>query len=333
MANIMVYKTDNLKPEQHRIFAGVYNDFYNKAKSEYKFELEPLTCEEFCKAVEDGLFQCIVLSEDEIPTAFLAATTVISDAVELNIIHCLGEENLPAKKKVLLEKFLDQNQELLKEKTTTYPMLGKQDDFVCDITHYGFKLVGLAVVRFKFDDISSVAILKNIGSPQLPKEYRLENWSDEYLDKAAEIINESFKTASDALFDPRFLTKEGCEDIVGKIVDGTYGEFLPEATKIVFYENEPVGICFVNITGGSIANIPLVGIKAEHHKKGLGQGLVHAAVEHSFDMLQKGLIQISEINASVETDNFPAIKMYRFVGFKEDYHYPQAYLPAGGRRN
>lgn len=332
MANIMVYKTDNLKPEQHRIFAGVYNDFYNKAKSEYKFELEPLTCEEFCKAVDDGLFQCIVLSEDEIPTAFLAATTVISDAVELNIIHCLGEENIPAKKKVLLERFLEDNKELLKQKTTTYPMLGKQDDFVCDITHYGFKLVGLAVVRFKFDDISSIAVMKNV-TPQLPQGYEISNWKDEYREKAVEIIHETFKTASDALFDPRFLTIDGCKDIVEKIVNNIYGEFLPEATKVVLYENEPVGICFVNITGGLIANLPLVGVLKEHGKKGLGKFLVHAALEHSFDMLQKGLLQISEINASVETDNFSAIKMYRYSGFKEDYHYPQAYLPAGGRRN
>ena len=150
MANIMVYKTEHLKPEQYKIFAGVYNDFMSKAISEYKFELPPLTCEEFCKAVEDELFQCIVLTEDNIPTAFLAATTVISDGIELNIIHCLGEENIIPKKKVLLERFLSDNRELIEQKTTTYPMLGKQDDFVCDITHYGFKLIGLAVERFHF---------------------------------------------------------------------------------------------------------------------------------------------------------------------------------------
>lgn len=332
MANIMVYKTENLRPEHHKIFAGVYNDFYNKAKTEYKFELEPLTCEEFCQAVEDGLFQCFILTEDEIPTAFLAATTVISDAIELNIIHCLGEENIIPKKKVLLEKFLEENKELIKEKTTTYPLLGKQDDFVCDITHYGFKLVGLAVTKFKFDDISSIAVLKNVAKTELPEGYSLEDWSDTFKDKAAEIINESFKTASDALFDPRFLTLEGCEDIVGKILDGTYGEFLPSATKVVLYNNEPVGICFVNITGGTIANLPLVGIKNAHHEKGLSNMLVVNATQSCFELVQNGILRLSEVNASVETDNFAAIKMYRHAGYKEDYHYPQAYLPAGGAR-
>ena len=332
MANIMVYKTEHLQPHHHRIFAGVYNDFYKKAFSEYKFELEPLTCEEFCQAVEDGLLQCIILTEDDIPTAFLAATTLISDAIELNVIHCLGEENLISKKKVLLERFLDENAELIKQKTTTYPLLGKQDDFVCDITHYGFKLVGLAVTRFKFDDISSVAVLKNTQQPAIPEEFSIKNWDIVYREKAVEIINESFKEASDALFDPRFLTKEGCEDVVGKILDGIYGEFLPQATKVVLYNNEPVGVCFVNITGGAIGNIPLVGVKKEHIKKGLGKALVFAAVRDAFELVQNKELSLSEINASVETDNFAAVKMYRFVGFKEDYHYPQAYLPANGRK-
>lgn len=328
MANIMVYKTENLKPEHHRIFAGVYNDFYNMAKTEYKFELEPLTCEEFCQAVENGLFQCIVLTEDNIPTAFLAATTVISDAIELNIIHCLGDENIIPKKKVLLERFLEENKELIKEKTTTYPLLGKQDDFVCDITHYGFKLIGLAVERFQFDDLSSVAILKNIEKPKLKEGYTIQNWSNEFKDIASDIINEAFKTKSDALFDPRFLTKEGCADIIEKIIDGTYGEFLPQATKVVLYKEKPVGLCLVNITGGTIGNIPLVGIKNEHQNNALGKALVQKAVEDCFDMTQKGLLNLTEVNASTETDNFAAIKMYRNAGFKEDYHYPQAYLTA-----
>ena len=332
MANIMVYKTEYLQQHHHRIFAGVYNDFYKKAFSEYKFELEPLTCEEFCQAVEEGLLQCIILTEDNIPTAFLAATTVISDAIELNIIHCLGEENIIAKKKVLLERFLDENSSLIKEKTTPYPLLGRQEDFVCDITHYGFKLVGLAVTRFKFDDISSVAVLKNAPKPQIPDGYSIKNWDIVYREKAVEIINEAFRDASDALFDPRFLTKEGCEDIVGKILDGVYGEFLPQAAKVVLYNDEPVGLCFVNITGGKIGNIPLVGVKKEHLKKGLGRALVYEAIKHGFELTQNGDLSLSEINASVETDNYAAVKMYRYSGFKEDYHYSQAYLPAGGRK-
>ena len=36
---------------------------------------------------------------------------------------------------------------------------------------------------------------------------------------------------------------------------------------------------------------------------------------------------ITEVNTTTETNNFQALKMYRHLGFKEDYNYPQSYLP------
>ena len=39
---------------------------------------------------------------------------------------------------------------------------------------------------------------------------------------------------------------------------------------------------------------------------------------------------ITEVNTCTETNNFQALKMYRHIGFKEDYCYPQAYRPSEG---
>ena len=35
----------------------------------------------------------------------------------------------------------------------------------------------------------------------------------------------------------------------------------------------------------------------------------------------------ASVNTTTETNNFQALKMYRNLGFKEDYNYPQSYLP------
>jgi glycogen synthase len=86
----MNYEVELLDSSTFKIFKGVYNDFKSKAVSEYKFELEPLEYEEFISAVENGYLKCIVLKENLIPTAFLVYTSLISEAIELNIIHCLG---------------------------------------------------------------------------------------------------------------------------------------------------------------------------------------------------------------------------------------------------
>ena len=69
------YEVELLNESSHKIFAGVYNDFKAKAVDDYKFELEPLSYEEFIDAVEKGYMQCLVLKENEIPTAFLVYTT------------------------------------------------------------------------------------------------------------------------------------------------------------------------------------------------------------------------------------------------------------------
>ena len=45
------------------------------------------------------------------------------------------------------------------------------------------------------------------------------------------------------------------------------------------------------------------------------------------EWVEKAEHPIIEINTTTETNNFQALKMYRNLGFKEDYSYPQSYLP------
>ena len=90
MANITIYKVEPYNSAYQRIFSGVYNDFKKNATTDYNFELAPLEYEPFIKSVEDGLLNCLILFEDDIPTGFLVYTTIISESLELNIIHCIG---------------------------------------------------------------------------------------------------------------------------------------------------------------------------------------------------------------------------------------------------
>ena len=55
MANLTVFSVKNLSEDDFKIFAGLYNDFKNRAKSDYKFDLEPLDYEDFIAAVKNGL--------------------------------------------------------------------------------------------------------------------------------------------------------------------------------------------------------------------------------------------------------------------------------------
>lgn len=329
MISNTVYEAQPLTKDLYKIFAGVYGDFRNAAVEDYKFELEPLSYEEFIESMEKGLIQCVVLLENQIPTAFLAYTTMISEAIELNVIHCLGDEDLVTKRRILLEKFLENTTEERKERVVCYPMIGSQGHFVADIAHYGFKFVGLAVLRFMFQNSSSESILNNAILKEKSSEYEIVSWEPEFFEEAIPIVQKAFENTSDALFDTRFKSIEGTKDIISRIVDGSYGEFLPDAVSVLLYNGKPCGFCFINITAGKIANVPIFAIAPEHQGKGLSKHLLKKSVQTLIEWNKTEKRNFTEINTTTETDNYQALKMYRHLGFKEDYAYPQSYLPIG----
>ena len=316
-----------LTSNDYKAFATVYNDFRDRAVTEYNFELEPLDFEGFTDAVEKNLIDCLVLYDNTIPVAFLVYTTAISEAIELNIIHSFKMENMIERAMYLIKKFLELTKAERLDKIVCYPMLGSQKNLIGDIARYGFKFVGIAVLRFMMAGTNSREILKTTQLSQLDNDYKLVDWQDKYFEDAVEVVQEGFETSADALFDPRFKTIEGTRDIISKIVKNIYAEFLPEATTVMLYNNIPVGFCFMNLTGGRIANIPIVLIRKEHQGKGLSKHMLKKSVEKLIEMADNGIKPITEVNTTTETNNFQALKMYRHLGFKEDYNYPQSYLP------
>jgi len=327
-----VYATKLLEIEDYKSFAKVYEDFRNRAELEYNFELEPLDFEGFVSAVKKDLISCIILKENDEVCAFLVYTTAISEAIELNIIHSLNMENFAVRSKYLLEEFLRQTRVERYEKIVCYPMLGAQKTLIGDIARFGFKFVGIAVLRFLMSGTNSREILKLTELTELNPCYTIAKWSNDYFDKAVEIVSEAFSTSADALFDPRFKTLVGTRDIIDKIVNNVYAEFLPEATSVLLCSGVPVGFCFMNLTGGQIANIPIVAIKKEHQGRGLSKHMLKSSVEQLIQWVDDGEKPILEVNTTTETNNFQALKMYRHLGFKEDYNYPQSYLPVRGNK-
>ena len=44
------------------------------------------------------------------------------------------------------------------------------------------------------------------------------------------------------------------------------------------------------------------------------------------DYTKLGKRVFDEVNVTTETNNYKALKLYRRIGFREDYCYPQAYI-------
>ena len=324
-----MYNTRILTAHEYGSFEKLYEDFRSKAASEYNFELDPLDYDGFLDAIDKDLIKCIVLYNNDEPEAFLVYTTAISEAIELNIIHSISKENFNEQAHELLEKFLEVTKTLRKDQIVCYPMLGEQKTLISTIAKLGFKFVGIEVLRFKFNSEESRELFEHARVVKLPEDYEVVSWNSKYFEDAVEVIQESFNDSSDALFDPRFKSLDGTRDIINKIVKDIYAEFMPNSTSVLLYKGEAVGFAFMNLTGGSIVNIPLVGIKQEHQ----GKGLSAIMLKHSMDFLLQAIKQynspLTEINTTTETDNLQALRLYKNLGFMEDYSYPQSYLPIG----
>ena len=322
-----MYNTRILTAEDFGLFENLYEDFRTKATTEYNFELEPLDYDGFLDAIDKDLIKCVVLYENSTPVAFLVYTTAISEAIELNIIHSATKDDFNLKATELLTKFLDITKPLRREKIVCYPMLGEQKNLISVIAKLGFKFIGIEVLRYKFDSNASREIFDRARVVPLPEDYEVVSWRDKYFEDAVEVIKESFKDSSDALFDPRFTTEEGTRDIITKIVKDVYAEFMPNSTSVLLYKGKPVGFAFMNLTGGSIVNIPLVGIKEEHQGKGLSTIMLKHSMDYVIKAVEKYDTPITEINTTTETNNLQALRLYKNLGFLEDYSYPQSYMP------
>ncbi len=308
-------------------FGTVYNDFLARARDEYKFELDPLGFQDFVEGVEKDLISCLVLYENTIPVAFMVYTTAISEAIELNIIHSYAMEDFGKRSCELIKKFMELTRLDRYQKIVCYPMLGAQKTIIGDIAKFGFKFVGIAVLRFMMEGTNSKEIFKMTPIPELAEGYKLTTWDTKYLKTAVAVVHEAFEESADALFDPRFRSLDGTFDILNKITKNVYADFLPEATTVLLHNDEPVGFCFTNLTGGTIANFPIVAIKKEFQGLGLSKHILRKSMSKMIEWEEKSQKQIIEINTCTETNNFQALKMYRHLGFKEDYNYPQSYLP------
>lgn len=318
-----MYTVKKITTENIKDIEFSYNDFFLRSFSDYGFEILPLDFPQIASLMEQNIFNILCVYKDNAPKGFLIYNTIV-EVVEISIMHCIGNEDIIGKKEALItalkEEMKDKDYKLI-----SYAMMGAQKDFVKKIARFGFEFVGQAIVKFKFDDEKSLRIFNKVKDRPTPEGFEVVSWDVKYAKDIINLIYESFQNMQDYKFDPRFKSLEGCEDILAKIIGDIYGIFLPKQTKILLENGIPKGFCLVNLTIDNIANVPLVGISPELKYKGMGQLLLTHALGSVIEGVLSGELKLLELNATLDTDNLPAINMYRKLGFKESTCYPQAY--------
>lgn len=315
-----------INKENVSLLEKLYNEFKSLSNQYYKIETSALEFEQFSKGIYLNILKGYYATFEEEPIGFLFYVIEEHRAVEINILHVTEEFWNEDVEYELLAELVEELKTTPGWDVISYPMLGGQSRFVHKMSHLGFKLVGQAIVRFKLNDMISPQIAAKLTLPDILDGWSIDHWKPEYLDDVSNVIYQSFSTAPDARFDTRFRTLEGSKKLVTMLADSIIGDFQPQCTSVLMHEGKAKGICFGNLTTPTIANIPLIGLLPEAQGKGFSLHLLKNTVLKFIHDVIEAKLDCMEINATVETDNFPALKMYRKIGFREDYNYPHAYL-------
>lgn len=332
-------KAHRITGENVERLRAIYARFCEKAKSHYRWAHDPVPFDLFAEAIPQKILEGYWVEdtsqggpEGGEPAGFMLYRLEDHRAIEINVVYSELED-----KKTILDRLMRQFIADIRDTegwdVVSWAMLGDQEGFIRTVTWYGFKPVGQAILNFHIlepqnynVDPITVQIWKQQQLPALPENYVIESWKPEYAGAVAECVYEAFKDAADALWDPRFRSLMGAKKVVAMITGGMMGTHLAECTTVALKDGVPIGFCFLVQSDMMMGNLPLIGVKPGKKRLGLGAHLLKGMIDRAIDHMMQGKMAMLAISTTTDTDNIPAIKMYRRMGFREEYNYPHVYL-------
>lgn len=150
--------------------------------------------------------------------------------------------------------------------------------------------------------------------PEVPKGYRLLDWSDALLEAHADAKYQSFRNEIDSNVFPCLGDWLGCQRLMQEI-RGKQG-FLPGATWLIARESSPGQLEYCGTIQGirdytGMGAIQNLGVTPEHRGRQLGSCLLMHALE-GFQKagLRRAFLEVTAQNAG-------AIRLYQRVGFSK----------------
>lgn len=291
----------------------LYNRFMETALKDYGFESEPLNFDSFKNSIIKNINRGFLLKNGEETSGFLIYTDNLTDAIELTLVLSDTAEG----EKTLLTNFTEYIKTNFKNKVISYPLLSNNRKIEESLTNLNYRFVEESILETKkFYEFN----------PNLPDTYELTVWNEKFLTPVTKIVQSTFSKSQDANFDPRFLTFAGCKKILQQITLGILGDFLPDITSVILYKNEPVGVCFVNLTNEQTANIPLLAVNEQYQHKKFGQILVKNSISKLYNEIKNKNLPVNKINVTCNGDNISAMKTYTNSGFVKSEEYKHFYL-------
>lgn len=150
-----------------------------------------------------------------------------------------------------------------------------------------------------------------ISSATLDPPYSLDFYSPSYKQDMITIKYEGNKGDTGNPLVQGVKSRKETEQEVERILSGTFGAFLPQASLMLLHENEPVGCSTCIKRSDGIAIVTNITILPAYRNLGLGKGLMR---ESLYRLQQLG---VSRVQLSVVGSNEAAMNIYTELGFGE----------------
>jgi len=156
-----------------------------------------------------------------------------------------------------------------------------------------------------------------LAPPLLPQGCRFVEWSPSLIEPHADVLHRSFKDDSDGAVFTTFRQYNHCHRLIETLAGSPV--FLPAATLLVAYgdpqgdNSEGIFEYVANIQGLKLSDdvgaIQNVAVLPEYRRRGLGQALVHGALQ---GFQRAG---VKRVTLEATSDNYTAVNLYNRVGF------------------
>ena len=175
--------------------------------------------------------------------------------------------------------------------------------------------IGIAVNPFESPrtEVVRLAMIRRLDDLEPPKSfpdgYQFLNWSPLLLSLAARVARNSFARSPEVELYPQLASTNGCVRMISELV--CVPGFLPEASGLVLWYNEPVAMIIANRSPGCVfGEVQMVAVRPLHQRIGLGSLMVNQALWTFHDrFLPHAIFRVNRSNHS-------AIRFFRTLGFQ-----------------
>ena len=329
----MITITD-FNPQRATDIESAYERFTQVANEQYQWPGATIPFEQFLPVLQTGLFVGYCIYDDDECVGYFLMEHNESNVYEARLMYLDAHISQKIAVNLLFEK-IKADFKTHDFDSISIALLGSAvQEWVNYTGWHGFKPIGQVVMSLDFANPLSLEIFRKVSAETsvIPPDstIKLKPWDNAFrTPELQQLIYTCFNKAVDALWDPRLSDIAYIPQVIDFITSnnfGAYGTFVDKATLLLFDANKPIGFCFVNMLFPGEVNIPLIGVHPDYQNRKLARLLLQQSCMETVKLIQTGEILATKITATTATHNHAAIKMYRHLGFTEQYWYPHIYI-------